>query len=122
MQVQYVTDPSSGRLELEQGQSQVALYLPDDVVYSMRDESDKVHVTDDPSFNVYYLGLPCRTGPTSNKAVRQAISYGFDYETWTKNVLNGTATRPAGRCRRSSPAGTRRCRCTTMTRTRPARC
>jgi peptide/nickel transport system substrate-binding protein len=94
--VQYVSDPSSGRLELERGQSQIALYLPDDVVYSMRSEKKKVVVTDDPSFNVYYLGLPCRSGPTANKAVRQAISYGFDYETWTKNVLNGTATQARG--------------------------
>jgi peptide/nickel transport system substrate-binding protein len=93
--VQYVSDPSSGRLELERGQSQIALYLPDDVVYSMRSEKS-VTVTNDPSFNVYYLGLPCRTGPTANKAVRQAISYGFDYDTWTKNVLNGTATQARG--------------------------
>jgi peptide/nickel transport system substrate-binding protein len=93
--VQYVSDPSSGRLELERGQSQIALYLPDDVVYSMRSEK-KVDVTDDPSFNVYYLGLPCRTGPTANKLVRQAISYGFDYQTWTKHVLNGTATQARG--------------------------
>jgi peptide/nickel transport system substrate-binding protein len=93
--VQYVSDPSSGRLELERGQSQIALYLPDDVVYSMRSEKS-LHVTDDPSFNVYYLGLPCRTGPTANKAVRQAISYGFDYDTWTKNVLNGTAEQARG--------------------------
>jgi peptide/nickel transport system substrate-binding protein len=93
--VQYVSDPSSGRLEIERGQSQIALYLPDDVVYSMRSEKS-VTVTDDPSFNVYYLGLPCRTGPTANKAVRQAISYGFDYDTWTKSVLNGTASQARG--------------------------
>jgi peptide/nickel transport system substrate-binding protein len=90
-----VSDPSSGRLEIDRGQSQIALYLPDDVVFSMRSE-DSVKVTDDPSFNVYYLGLPCRTGPTANKAVRQAISYGFDYDTWTKSVLNGTATQARG--------------------------
>jgi peptide/nickel transport system substrate-binding protein len=93
--VQYVSDPSSGRLELERGQSQIGFYLPDDVVYAMRSEK-QVHVTDDPSFNVYYLGLPCKTGPTASKAVRQAISYGFDYDTWTKNVLNGTATQARG--------------------------
>ena len=93
--VQYVSDPSSGRLEIERGQSQIALYLPDDVVYSMQSENT-VDVTNDPSFNVYYLGLPCRTGPTSNKQVRQAISYGFDYDTWVKHVLNGTATQARG--------------------------
>ena len=93
--VQYLSDASTGRLELEQGQSQIAYYLPDDVVFAMR-EDKAVEVLDNPSFNVYYLGLPCRTGPTANKAVRQAISFGFDYETWSRDILNGTATQAKG--------------------------
>lgn len=93
--VQYITDASSGRLELEQGQSQIAFYLPDDVVFAMR-EGTAAKVVDEPSFNVYYLGLPCRSGPTADKAVRQAISYGFDYDTWNTNILNGTATAAHG--------------------------
>ena len=93
--VQYLSDASTGRLELEQGQSQIAYYLPDDVVFAMRDDK-AVEVLDNPSFNVYYLGLPCRTGPTANKAVRQAISFGFDYETWSRDILNGTATQAKG--------------------------
>jgi peptide/nickel transport system substrate-binding protein len=93
--VQYVTDPSSERLQLERGESHIAVYLPDDVIYAMRDE-ENVTVSDDPSFNVYYLGLPCRSGPTADKRVRQAISYGFDYDTWITDVLNGTATQAHG--------------------------
>ena len=100
--VQYVTDPSTGRLELERGQSQIAFYLPDDVVFSMRNETS-VKVSNDPSFNVYYLGLPCRSGPTADKAVRQAISYGFDYGSWTTNILNGTATQAHGPLPNSFP-------------------
>ncbi len=93
--VQYITDASSGRLELDQGQSQMAFYLPDDVVFAMRDDAAAT-VIDEPSFNVYYLGLPCRTGPTATKEVRQAISYAFDYDGWNKNVLNGTSTAAHG--------------------------
>jgi peptide/nickel transport system substrate-binding protein len=95
--VQYVTDPSSERLQIERGATQVAFYLPDDVVYSMkRKEQGKVRVLDAPSFNVYYLGLPCRTGPCADLRVRQAISYGFDYVTWNKHVLNRTAAQAHG--------------------------
>ncbi|MDX6592567.1 MAG: peptide/nickel transport system substrate-binding protein [Gaiellales bacterium] len=93
--VQYVTDPSTERLQLERGDSHIAVYLPDDVIYAMRDK-ENVTVSDDPSFNVYYLGLPCRTGPTADKAVRQAISYGFDYDSWVNDVLNGTGTQARG--------------------------
>jgi peptide/nickel transport system substrate-binding protein len=93
--VEYVTDPSTERLQLERGDSHIAVYLPDDVIYAMRNKQD-VTVSDDPSFNVYYLGLPCRTGPTADKRVRQAISYGFDYGTWINDVLNGTAMQARG--------------------------
>jgi peptide/nickel transport system substrate-binding protein len=93
--VQYVTDSSSERLQLERGSTSVAFFLPDEDVYAMRDKPG-VKVLDEPSFNVYYLGLPCRTGPTADKQVRQAISYGFDYGSWVNDVLNGTAKQAHG--------------------------
>ena len=93
--VQYVTDSSSQRLQLERGSSQAAFFLPDDEVYAMRESKD-VEVIDESSFIVYYIGLPCRTGPTADKKVRQAISYGFDYGSFIKDVLNGTATQSYG--------------------------
>ncbi len=88
--VQYVNDASSQRLQLERGTSSIAFFLPDDDVFAMR-EAKKVDVIDEPAFTAYYIGLPCRTGPTADKRVRQAISYGFDYTAANKNVLNGTA-------------------------------
>ncbi|HEU4974164.1 MAG TPA: ABC transporter substrate-binding protein [Baekduia sp.] len=93
--VQYVNDASSERLQLERGTSSVAFFLPDDDVYAMRDEQG-VDVLNRPAFTTYYIGLPCHTGPTADKRVRQAISYGFDYDTANKHILNGTATQPHG--------------------------
>lgn len=93
--VQYVNDASSQRLQLERGTTAVAFFLPDDDVYAMRDKKD-VKVLDEPAFTSYYIGLPCRTGPTADRRVRQAISHGFDYDTWNKSGLNGTASQPHG--------------------------
>jgi peptide/nickel transport system substrate-binding protein len=93
--VQYVNDASSQRLQLERGSSSVAFFLPDDDVYSMRKE-ESVAVLDEPAFTIYYIGLPCRNGPTADKRVRQAISYGFDYSAANQHILNGTASQPHG--------------------------
>jgi peptide/nickel transport system substrate-binding protein len=93
--VQYVDDPSSQQLQLQRGSSQVAFFLPDDDVYAMRSKKS-VSVVEQPAFTIYYIGLPCRTGPTADKRVRQAISYGFDYGTCNSSILSDTAIQPHG--------------------------
>jgi peptide/nickel transport system substrate-binding protein len=93
--VQYVDDPSSQQLQLQRGSSQVAFFLPDDDVYAMRSKKS-VSVLEQPAFTIYYIGLPCRTGPTADKRVRQAISYGFDYGTCNSSILDNTAIQPHG--------------------------
>ncbi|MCA9876463.1 MAG: ABC transporter substrate-binding protein, partial [Thermomicrobiales bacterium] len=94
--VSYVKEPATERLLLEQGEIDVALFLPDDAVEEL-DGAEGIVVTDVPSFNLYYLVLPCHTGPTADKKVRQAISYGFDYDTWVNDVMRGQAQRARGR-------------------------
>jgi peptide/nickel transport system substrate-binding protein len=93
--VQYVDDPSSQQLQLQRGSSQVAFFLPDDDVYAMRNKKN-VSVLDQPAFTIYYIGLPCRTGPTADTRVRQAISYGFDYGACNSSILRHTAIQPHG--------------------------
>jgi peptide/nickel transport system substrate-binding protein len=93
--VSYVKEPATERLLLEQGEIDVAMFLPDDAVEEL-DGTPGVVVTDVPSWNLYYLVLPCHTGPTADKLVRQAISYGFDYETWVTDVMRGKAQQARG--------------------------
>lgn len=93
--VEYISDPSAQRLSLERGESDLALFLPLDVAHSLS-RQDKVEVRSSPSWNVQVLGLPCRTGPTSQRTVRQAISYGFDYGSYISDVLYGTAVQGRG--------------------------
>jgi peptide/nickel transport system substrate-binding protein len=93
--VAYVKEPATERLMLEKGEVDVAFFLPDDSVEEL-DGTEGIVVTDVPSYNLYYLVLPTRTGPTADKRVRQAISYGFDYASWIANNLRGKATQARG--------------------------
>jgi len=93
--VRYVHEPTTERLMLEGGEVDIAIFLPDDVVEGL-DGKPGITVTNVPSFNQYYIGLPNQKGPTADKRVRQAISYGLDYRTWTDEILGGKATQARG--------------------------
>lgn len=93
--ISYVKEPATERLVLEQGEIDIALFLPDDAVEEL-DGAEGITVTDVPSFNLYYLVLPTREGPTADKKVRQALSYGFDYDTWVNDIMRGKAQQAQG--------------------------
>lgn len=93
--ISYVKEPATERLVLEQGEIDIALFLPDDAVEEV-DGKEGIVVTDVPSFNLYYLVLPTREGPTADKKVRQALSYGFDYDTWVNDIMRGKAQQAQG--------------------------
>ena len=93
--ISYIHEAASEQLQLQSGALDVAMFLPDDVVESL-DGSPGVTVTNVPSYNLYYLYLPSKKGPTADKAVRQAISYGFDYKTWTNDIMKGKAAQAHG--------------------------
>ena len=88
--VKYIGEATTTRLLLERGEVDIALYLPDDVVEAL-DGTPDVVVTNEPSFNAYYIVLPTHIGPTQDIRVRQAISHGFDYDTWINDMMQGKA-------------------------------
>ncbi|TPJ57653.1 ABC transporter substrate-binding protein [Mesorhizobium sp. B2-6-1] len=93
--VKYVHEASTERLVLEQGEVDVALFLPDDVVESLEGKPGLV-ITDVPSYNLYYLALNCKKGPTADPKVRRAIAYGFNYDAFIKDILRGKAKQAHG--------------------------
>lgn len=93
--VKYVKEPATLRLVLEQGEVDTALFLPDDAVEEM-DGEEGIVVTNAPSFNLYYLVFNTVEGPTADKKVRQALSYGFDYGTWVNDIMRGKAVQARG--------------------------
>jgi peptide/nickel transport system substrate-binding protein len=88
--VSYVHDASTAELEMEGGSLDSAVLLPDNVVASLAGQPG-VTVLEYPSLNLQYLGLNCQHVPTSDVRVRQAIAYGFDYETYVKNINSSYA-------------------------------
>ena len=93
--VKYIHEASTQRLLLEQGEIDVALYLPDDVVESL-DGKPNITITNVPSFNLYYLALNCKKGPTADPKVRRAIAQGFNYDSFINDILRGKAKRAHG--------------------------
>lgn len=93
--VKYIHEASTQRLLLEQGEIDVALYLPDDVVESL-DGKPNITITNVPSFNLYYLALNCKKGPTADPKVRRAIAHGFNYDSFINDILRGKAKRAHG--------------------------
>lgn len=93
--IRYVKDANSARLLLERGDSDIALFLPDDMVEAMNDEGG-VLVTDIPSPVQYCVVLPANVAPMNDVRVRQAIAYSFDYEGLINNMLRGHAKQARG--------------------------
>jgi peptide/nickel transport system substrate-binding protein len=93
--VKYIHEPSTERLLLQQGEIDVALFMPDDVVESL-DGKPGITVTNVPSFNLYYIVLPTKKGPTADVKVRQAIAYGLNYQAFIKDMLRGKAKQARG--------------------------
>jgi peptide/nickel transport system substrate-binding protein len=83
--IAYVHQPATEQLELQQGQVDIALFLTDDIIQSLIGTSG-ITVTDDPSFNLFYLSFNCKKGPTADVRVRQALSHGFDYDTYINGI------------------------------------
>jgi peptide/nickel transport system substrate-binding protein len=92
--VLYVHQPSTEQLQLEQGQVDIALFLTDDIIQSLIG-SQGIRVTDDPSFNLFYLSFYCKSGPTADVRVRQALSQGFDYDTYINSIQKGLGAKRA---------------------------
>lgn len=93
--VKYVHEASSARLLLEQGETDMAIFLPDDVVEAL-DGKPGITVTNVPSFNLYYLMMNCKKGPTADPKVRRAIAHGLNYDAFINDILRGKAKRAHG--------------------------
>jgi peptide/nickel transport system substrate-binding protein len=93
--VKYIHEPSTERLLLEQGEIDVALFLPDDMVESL-DGKPGITVTNLPSLNLYSIVLPSKKGPTADPRVRRALAYGLNYDAFIKDMLRGKAKQAHG--------------------------
>lgn len=74
-----ILEPGTQRLQVEAGDLDVQMLYTQETLTALRSNPDlNVMFVNQP--NILYIRLNNFTGPTADKRVRQAISYGFDYD------------------------------------------
>jgi peptide/nickel transport system substrate-binding protein len=93
--VRIIGESSSRRLQLENGDLDIAESLPEDQLMALKGKAN-IRVAEFPSLRVTYLYLNNKRAPLDNPAVRQAISYAVDYDGIIKGVMKGQAKQMRG--------------------------
>ncbi len=95
VEIRMIKEASARRLQLENGDLDIAEYLPVDQIDALK-STDGVEVGEWPSFSVTYLYLNNERAPLDNEKVREAVSYAIDYKGIIDGILLGNATQMRG--------------------------
>lgn len=92
-----VPDATAQRLQLEQGEIDIAEGIPNEQLKAVK-ELPNVEVLQKPSLFVDYVYVNSSKGNEAlkNPKVRQALSYAIDYDALTESVQEGYATQMRG--------------------------
>lgn len=93
--VKIIGDAASRRLQLENGDLDLAENIPVDQLDALKSKPG-ILVPEYPSFSLTYLYLNNQKPPLNNPDVRRAISYAVDYTGIIQGVLKGQATQMRG--------------------------
>jgi peptide/nickel transport system substrate-binding protein len=89
-----VPEGSTQRMMIEAGEGQMADSIPTDDIEQMI-ENPAIEVIEPlNTIRQFYLKFNTVGGPTQDKAVRQAINYAFDRETFCQDLLQGHCSEP----------------------------
>ncbi|WNC16098.1 ABC transporter substrate-binding protein [Brevibacillus brevis] len=92
-----IPDATAQRLQLEQGEIDIAEGIPNEQLKALKD-SPNIDVLQQPSLFVDYIYVNSSKGNEAlkNPKVRQALSYAIDYDALTESVQEGYATQMRG--------------------------
>ena len=90
-----VKDPSAQRLQLENGDLDIAEGIPVDQLEKLKSNQD-IKIIENPSLLVNYIYLNNQKKPLDNVKVRQALNYAIDYDGMIQGVMLGNATQVKG--------------------------
>ncbi len=92
-----IADPTAQRLQLEQGEVDIAEGIPVEQLTAMGN-ADNIELLQNPSLLVDYVYINTSRGHEAlkDKRVRQALSYAIDYQALTEAVQQGYATQMRG--------------------------
>jgi peptide/nickel transport system substrate-binding protein len=93
-----IPDPTAQRLQLEQGEVDIAEGIPVEQLKSLKDSAQGIELIQKPSLFVDYVYINTSKGNPAlkNPKVRQALSYAVDYEGLANAVQEGYATQMRG--------------------------
>lgn len=95
VEIRIIKEASARRLQLENGDLDIAENLPVDQIKAVK-SSDGVTVGDWPSFSVTYLYLNNEKAPLDDPKVRGAVAQAIDYDSIVEGILLGNAIRMRG--------------------------
>lgn len=92
-----IPDSTAQRLQLEQGELDIAEGIPNEQLKAIKDQPN-LEVLQQPSLFVDYIYVNSTKGNPAlqNPKVRQALSYAIDYDALTESVQEGFATQMRG--------------------------
>jgi peptide/nickel transport system substrate-binding protein len=85
-----IPDANQRVAALRAGEVNMTIVLPPDSLQPLRNDGFQVLLKQFPHSWIEHLN--CRSGPTTDKRVRQAINYAMDTKSLSNNILKGSAT------------------------------
>lgn len=93
--IQNVSEASSRRLMLENGEADFVSSLPSEDVEALSG-NENIEIMTRSSFENLVITMNCEYGPLSDVNVRKALSYAFPYDDVIQYALGGNGSKPTG--------------------------
>ncbi|HWR05833.1 ABC transporter substrate-binding protein [Sporomusa sp.] len=86
--IQFIKDPSAQRLQLENGDIDIAESIPTEQLDQLKAKPD-LQIAESPSLLVSYVYLNNKKAPLDNVKVRQALNYAIDHNAIIQGAIKG---------------------------------
>lgn len=90
VQIRIITKDPTVRSLMKTGELGMTSQYQSTETYQALEQVDGVRVKSIPTVTVFYMKINTQIEPTSDPAVREAMAYGFDYETARKEIAPGS--------------------------------
>lgn len=90
VEIRIITKDPTVRSLMKTGELDMSSQYQSEETYSALEKEDGVRVESIPTVTVFYMKINTQIEPTNDPAVREAMAYGFDYETARKQIAPGS--------------------------------
>jgi peptide/nickel transport system substrate-binding protein len=90
VRIRIITEDPTVRSLMKTGELDMTSQYQSEETYQTLKNEDGIRVEDIPTVTVFYMKMNTQKAPTDDPAVREAIAYGFDYETARNEIAPGS--------------------------------